>query len=111
MELSKKDKKTARQIIEKGLQAEFDAGISKFDKILQQWRGKTKNSQDSYYALYKAVMSFDKHIARRYDNMSGSKYLLIIACQFHDKVISENDLLDFPEEVQDRIRMMADFGS
>ena len=34
MELSKKDKKAAREVIEKGLQREFEKGLSKTEKLL-----------------------------------------------------------------------------
>jgi hypothetical protein len=37
-------------------------------------------------------MNFDKHIGRRYDNLSGSKYRLIVASQLFDEVIQEDDL-------------------
>ena len=42
MELSKKDKKIAREIIEKGLQKEFAKGLYKFDTILNEWKSKVK---------------------------------------------------------------------
>jgi len=37
-ELSKKDKKTAREIIEVGLQKEFAKGLFDADTILTEWK-------------------------------------------------------------------------
>jgi hypothetical protein len=107
MELSKKDKKTAREIIEKGLQKEFAKGLFDADTILNDWKNKSKNNRETYHSLYQHIIDFDKHIARRYDEMTGSKYLFIIAGQLRDDVISENDLADFSDEVKQAIKLIA----
>jgi len=100
MELSKKDKKAAREVIEKGLQREFENGLSKTDSILESWRRKEKENKETYHQLYKHIVNFDKHIARRYDGITGSRYLLTITSQMLDNVIHEEDLVDFSEEVR-----------
>jgi hypothetical protein len=103
MDLSKRDKKIARQIIEKGLQKEFADGLNSFDSILIDWKEQKKDNRDSYHLLYKTVRDFDKQIARRYDDMTGSRYLLIIAGQLYDSVITENDIRELSEEAQNFI--------
>lgn len=100
MELSKKDKKVAREVIDTGLQREFEYGLSKTEEILLNWRKGVGNNKETYHAVYKQVKSFDKHIALRYDNITGSRYLLTITGQMLDDVIHEEDLVDFSEEVQ-----------
>ena len=100
MELSKKDKKAAREVIEKGLQREFEKGLSKTEKLLLNWRKGIKNNTETYHAVYKHIKNFDKHIALRYDNITGSRYLLTITGQLLDDVLHEEDLVDFSEEVQ-----------
>jgi hypothetical protein len=107
MELSKKDRKTAREIIEAGLQKEYAKGLFKSDSILTGWKNKTIGNSEAYHALYKQIAGFDKHIARRYDNMKGSTYLFIIAAQLNDGIISEDDLNGFPEEVKQAIIRIA----
>ncbi|MBI4648397.1 MAG: hypothetical protein HY738_17895 [Bacteroidia bacterium] len=107
MELSKKDKKIARQIIEKGLQNEFANGLYDFDTVLHDWKNSTIDNRTAYHTLYKKIITFDKHIARRYDNMTGSKYLFIIAGQLLDGVIDEKDLDEFPEEIKYKIKLIA----
>ncbi len=103
MDLSKKDKKFARQIIEKGLQKEFANGLNSFDSILIDWKKQKKDNRDSYHLLYKTLTDFDKHIARRYDRMTGSNYLLIIAGQLSDSVIAEDDILELSEDARNFI--------
>jgi len=100
MELSKKDKKAAWEVIEKGLQREFEKGLSKTEKLLLNWRKGIKNNTETYHAVYKQINNFDKHIAMRYDTITGSRYLLTITDQLLDNVLHEEDLADFSEEVQ-----------
>ena len=100
MELSKKDKKVAREVIDKGLQREFENGLGKTEELLQIWRKGLKNNNETYHAVYKHIRGFDKHIALRYDNITGSRYLLTITGQLLDGVLHNEDLVDFSEEVQ-----------
>jgi len=107
MELSKKDKKIAREIIEKGLQTEYAKGLNSFDGILQHWKNKTIENREAYQKLYDQVRKYDKHIARRYDGMTGSKYLLVIAGQLADGIIKDDDLENFPDEVKQTVKLWA----
>jgi len=75
IELSKREKKLARELIEKGLREEFKRGMLSFDVILQQWKNEDGDVKENYYKIFNAVTDFDKQIARRYDGMTGSKYL------------------------------------
>lgn len=109
MELSKEQKKIARGIIEEGLLREFAKGLSDTDAILKEWKNKGKNPREAYHALYRHIATFDKHIARRYDGMTGSKYLFIIAAQLRDGVIAEEDLNEFLPEVKGAIKIIAGF--
>jgi hypothetical protein len=88
MELSKKDKKTARQIIEAGLQKEFAKGLFDADTILTEWKNKAIDNREAY--------------------MTGSKYLLIVAAQLSDGIISENDLNEFSEEARLTVKRIAE---
>ena len=107
MELSKKEKKIAREVIEKGLQVEFVEALHAADSVLKEWKNQTMDSRTAYHALYKSMVTFDKHIAGRYDNMTGSKYVFIIAAQLADEVISKDALKDFSEQVQKAIIHMS----
>lgn len=102
-EFSKADKKLVRQIIETGLQREFANGLSKMGKIIKDWEIKGTNNQETYHKLYKALKSFDKGIARRYDNMTGSKYRMVVASQLFDEIIHEDDMSDLSDEAKSAI--------
>ncbi|MBA4409045.1 MAG: hypothetical protein Q8S54_18005 [Bacteroidota bacterium] len=102
-EFSKADKKLVRQIIETGLQREFANGLVKMGKIIKDWELKGTSSQDAYYKLFKALKNFDKHIARRYDKLTGSQYKLIVASQLYDEVIGEDDLNGLSDEAKSEI--------
>ncbi len=102
----KKRQQIARQIIESGLQKEFSNGLSLIDKVLIDWKENRKDNRESYHRLFKTLADFDKHIAHRYDNMSGSKYLFIVAAQLHDGIINEAHLNELSEETIQKIKFL-----
>jgi hypothetical protein len=102
-QLSKTDKKIVRALLDKGKAAEFKWGMQSFDTVLQAWRNEADNHQDNYYKIFNAVRDFDKQIARRYDGMTGSKFLLVLAGQVYDKFIDEAELEPLSPEVRDFI--------
>ncbi|MFU8845059.1 MAG: hypothetical protein ACNA7V_14750 [Bacteroidales bacterium] len=83
--LTKSKKRIARQIIEKGLQKEFENGIRKLDHIISKWKSNSLTPRDAWMELYDALNSHDKHITKRYDDMTGSKYLLVLVGQLADR--------------------------
>jgi hypothetical protein len=105
--LSKKDKKVARQIIELGLQREFESGLKKASVVLDEWKAKARDNRDSYHLLFKTIRDFDKHIAARYDHMTGSRYGLIVVQQLIDGIIDESELSGFSDEVRQTIVQIA----
>ncbi len=105
-ELSKKERKIARSIIEAGVQREFEKGLQSIDSILLNWKDKKTNNRESYHMVYKTLTDFDEHIAQRYDGMMGSKYLFIIAAQLNDGTITEDDLMEFSAETIRRIKFI-----
>ena len=48
MELSKKNKKIARQIIEKGLQKDYALALLEADTVLHNWKNKTLDNREAY---------------------------------------------------------------
>jgi len=109
MELSKKDKKVAREIIELGLQKELAKGLAEADSILKDWKSKSLNNHESYLALYKHINELNDRIADRYDRITGSKYLCIIAAQLYEGYISENDLSEFSGEAIKSVMLIKEF--
>lgn len=108
MELSKKDKKVARGIIEKGVQIEFANGLNQADAVIQKWKNNQLGNREAYHLLFKKIKDFDKHIARRYDAMSGSGYFLTVANLFADGIITEEDIKDLSKEVIEELYITKD---
>jgi len=100
MELSKADKKAARSIIEKGLQKELENGLNEFYQLLRDWKDNQADNRDVYHKLYSRVREFDKHIAWRYDRMSGKDYIFVITNQLIEGHINDEDLT--PSSVEAR---------
>jgi hypothetical protein len=106
-DLSKKEKKIARQLIEKGLQIEFEQGIRKLKFIIDEWQKKGGGNQETYHSLYKTITVFDKHIGRRYDKITGSNYIYIIAGQVADDIIDVDDLSEFSDETRNAVLVLS----
>ena len=102
-EFSKSEKKNVRQVIETALQRDFEASIMEVDSIIQQWKSKKLDNRDAYQEIYRKVKENDKYIARMYDNITGSKYMLTLQGLLANKVISETDLDGFSEKTRDDI--------
>ncbi len=107
-ELSKPEKKLARQIIDKGLLIEYANGIKKQNAIIEQWKQGNIDDKDAYMKLYKSTINHDKHIGRRYDNMKGSTYLFIIAGQLADGIILLEEIDVFCEETKNRLISLSE---
>ena len=106
-DLTKSEKKIARQIIEKGLMKEYQNGIEKMETLVNDWRQGKRDNRDTYMELYKALTSQDKHIARRYNRITGSAYLFVIAGQLADKVITVKDLEGLREETIHKLMVLT----
>jgi hypothetical protein len=100
-ELSKREKKIARACIDKGLEAEFREALEKSTSIIADWKeGKYSNHQEAYHKLYKTIDQKDQTISRRYDGLSGSRWLVTVAAIFFDGYISETDIQEFSDETK-----------
>lgn len=102
-ELSKSDKRVAREVISKGMHEEFRRGMESFYKLLETWRKTTNEDQLHYAELYGAVKDFDKQIARRYDGLRNSMLLNILSWQLRDGLIAETDLDSLSAETKARV--------
>ena len=103
MELSKKQKKIARELIQLGHYREcksFTDEIAQFTNSLE-WA--TSDPQDICHKLYKKITSFDKHLLKRYGNMGSSHYFSIVYVLFYDGILTTEDISRFDVEVQDKL--------
>lgn len=105
--LSKSQKRIARKVIEKGLSVDFERANEKTASLIAKWHDGKLDNEKAYHAIYWHVVKYDKHIARSYDGMSGSRYLFIIAAQLGDNCITRQDLEEFDPEVIEKINVLA----
>ncbi|MBM3437043.1 MAG: hypothetical protein FJY07_12600 [Bacteroidetes bacterium] len=106
-ELTKSQKKIARQIINKGLEKEFQTGLLMIRRTLNAWSDNKISNGDAWRRIYKESTDYDKHISRRYDDMTGSKYIYVIAAQLADGVIGKQDIEAFDGEIRSAILLLS----
>jgi len=68
-ELSKADKKIIQELIQKGIRTEFETGLTAVESMIREWRRDKTDNGETYRKLYKEIVDFNKHIARRYDGL------------------------------------------
>ena len=103
-ELSKSEKKVARAAIDKGLDAEFREGMEEFEAIIKDWReGKFSTNKEAYHQLFKAVDKKDDAIGRRYNGLTGGRYLITVVDIYRDGYINVDDIQGFREETKEII--------
>lgn len=103
MELSKSQKKIARQLISKALQRECKTFLEEVKDVLPL---RDQTPHEVYLNLYKKITDFDKHIATQYDRLSGSRYFMAVFSLFYNNVLTEDDIKLFNEEVQQNLMVM-----
>jgi hypothetical protein len=107
-ELSKKEKKIARACIDKGLDAAFKEGLEKSETVIRDWRqGKFSSHKEAYHKLYKELTDKDEAIGRRFDGLTGSRWLMTVAQLFSEKVITEDDIKEFSDQTKAVIRFFG----
>ena len=108
IELTKSQKKIARELIDLGIYREcksFGMKIAQFTNS-SDWETKP---HELYLKLYKKVASFDKHLGSRYNDMSGSRYFITVLGLFQNGIITENDIARFDDEVRNRLLNLKTF--
>jgi hypothetical protein len=110
IELTKSQKKIARELIDLALQRECKAFTEKIKKFTNSTEWESGNPHGNYLKLYKKVTSFDKHIAKRHNNVTGSHYFMIVWGLFYDEVLTIEDISRFDSEVQtELLRLKSTF--
>jgi hypothetical protein len=102
-EFSKPEKKIVHQVIEIGLQRDFESCILDIDQIIQQWKSKKLDNREAYHEIFAKVKANDKYIARMYDDLRGSTYMITLQGLLVNKTITEADLNGFSETTRNTI--------
>ena len=102
-EFSKLGKKIVREVIETGLQRDFESCILDIDQTIQQWKLKRLDNREAYHEIFGKVKANDKFIARMYDDLRGSTYMKTLQGLLANNTISEADLSGFSETTRNAI--------
>jgi hypothetical protein len=100
IDLSKSEKRAARVVIKKGMMLEMERALQKAEAILGDWKGGKGNPQEAYHVLYKHIFDFDKHVARRYDDLKNDDLILTVALQLREGLLSRQELEVFSKETK-----------
>jgi hypothetical protein len=103
MELSKTDKKIARQLIDKSVLIEFGEHLAASKLILEQWTNQELDNRAAYLSLFTQVKTVDKHIARRYDGLSGGNFLNRVMDLYAENILKDDDIALFSAEMRDKL--------
>ena len=122
IQLTKADKRHCRELIHIGLERECEKFVKDIQRLANKpiplgelnepYREENGRSVEGpwhkrYIALYKKTVSFDKHIADRYDGMSGGHYIDGVLSLYCDGIITDeeiNVLSDEPREFISRFK-------
>lgn len=122
IQLTKADKRHCRELIHIGLERECEKFVKDIQRLASKpiplaelnepYREENGQSVEGpwhkrYIALYKKTVSFDKHIADRYDGMSGGHYIDGVLGLYCDGIITDeeiNVLSDEPREFISRFK-------
>lgn len=113
MELNKEQKKIAKRLIDTALERECAVFNLRIKTLVGHHLNTrlAKPNHQRYLEIYKQTDEFDKHIASRYDGLSGSKYFMTIVNLYCDGVLKDEDLIEFEDEVFMQIKNIADWRS
>ncbi len=111
--LTKADKCKCRELIHVGLERECEKYVKEMQKLVntpiplaelnEPYREENGFSVEGpwhkrYIALYKKTASFDKHIAQRYDGMTGGHYLDGVLSLYCEGIISDDEIAPLSDE-------------
>lgn len=109
MQLTNAQKKAARQIINISLQRDYRKALAEVETIVGRWRNEELSDRDAYMKLYQTVKRSDKTIARRYNGISGSQYIIALVGLFMEGLITADDLDILGDELKKFIIDKAEF--
>lgn len=102
-ELSKAEKKIARQLIDKGLDTAHKNALESLDKLISKWKGGEETNKEAYMNVYRELHQHDKGIGRRYNGLNGSRWFACISNLFSEDILTEEDIAPLREETKNLI--------
>jgi len=102
-DLSKQEKKMVRELIDRGLNRDYLEGIESVKKICDSFIEGKSDPKEYYHKLFSVLHSKDKIIARRYDGITGSHYIMRLGILFSDGVLTQEDLQGVDENLKKKL--------
>jgi len=111
--LTKEDKRLCRELMHLGLERECKKFVLDIQELstkvipleeqnapYQEVEGRSVEGpwHKRYIALFRKTQSYDKHVARRYDGISGGRYLDCVLDLYCSDWISDEEIEPFSEE-------------
>ena len=119
IELTKSDKRLCRELIHVCLERECRKFVEDVQKIAskpiplaelnayyQEESGVAVESpwHKQYIKIFNKVRSFDKHVARRYDDITGGHYLDAVLALYCDDLVTDDEISRFSEKVEEFLK-------
>ena len=108
MELTKKERKIAHELIDKGIAEDFRRELLELDAILQKWKQEEGHNGDCFYTLYRNVREFNKWVGLRYDKIPGRLYIDTLIFQLVDGLYEPIELDEFRPEIKEHILLWVE---
>jgi hypothetical protein len=105
-ELTKSQKKKVRELIEKALIKDYTDGIKRIKSICDTYVEGKGDPKEYYHKLFSAMANKDKQIARRYNDLTGSKYLLYLINLLREGILTNDDICELDEELKQIISLI-----
>lgn len=103
IELTKKQKKQVRELIEIGLTRDYLDGIQRVKRICDSFHERKTDPKEFYHKLYSAIGSKDRDIARRYNNLTDSKYFIRLSLLLREGVLSKDEIQALDDELREKL--------
>ena len=109
IELSKRQKGIARELIQLALQRECKSFVEELSKWMNSSKSEYETPHKLYLQLYRKIESFDGHIAKRYNDLTGSHYYVAVLSLLHDGILKPEDIASFGQDVQNQLLGHVEF--
>jgi len=103
-DLTKKEKKIARDIFSMAIEKEFDEALKNSEIIIAKWKDGNATGREAFHETRSYLNNFLKHLQRRYDALRSSDYLITLAGILNDGFITEEEIKDFSDEAKETIK-------
>lgn len=119
IELSKSDKRLCRELIHVSLERECRKFVEDMQKVVSKpiplaelnapYREENGFAVEGpwhkqYFKIFNKVRTFDKHVARRYDGISGGHYLDAVLGLYCDDIVTDDEISGFSEKIEEFLK-------